>query len=63
MPCHSVYFHKCAYEKPHLISRNNFLSLDVYYGELTYEFIEQTKAYTTDKFFSKYTFDDFIKLL
>ena len=33
--------------------RNNFMTLDVYYGELTYEFIEQTQAYTLENFFSK----------
>ena len=37
-----------------IIFRNNFLSLDVYYGELTYQSIVQTKAYPLDKFFSKY---------
>ena len=33
--------------------RRNFLILDVYYGELSYELIQQTKAYTLSKFFSK----------
>ena len=33
--------------------RDNFLALDVYYGELQYEHIKQYKKYPLDKFFSK----------
>ena len=29
------------------------MTLDVYYGELTYQYIEQTQAYTLENFFSE----------
>ena len=32
----------------------NFLALDVYYGELIYELIEQQPSYTITDAFSKY---------
>ena len=44
------------YDKRILFFRDNFLSLDVYYGEMTYELIEQREAYPIEKVFSKYTF-------
>ena len=40
--------------------RNNFMTLDVYYGELTYQAIEQTEAYTLENFFSKSYYLDVI---
>ena len=36
-----------------LFYRNNFLALDVYYGELRYELVEQLPLYQLENFFSK----------
>ena len=36
------------------VCSNNFLKLDIYYGELKVENIEQTKAYDVISFFSQY---------
>ena len=38
----------------------NFLALDVYYGELIYELIEQQPSYTITDAFSKYTYNIYV---
>ena len=36
-----------------MIFSRNFLKVDIYYGELKYEYIEQQEAYGVASFFSK----------
>ena len=36
------------------IYRNNFLTLDIYYGELTRRIVEMTPSYVMESFFSKF---------
>ena len=45
------------------IYRNNFLTLDIYYGELTRRIVEMTPSYVMESFFSKFVSCKSVRIL
>ena len=45
------------------IYRNNFLTLDIYYGELTRRVVEMTPSYVMESFFSKFVSCKSVRIL